>query len=386
MSRLTNTRFKRLLIYLLPACLFFGLLEGGARCVEGWRPPYQDEVGLGFSEENRIYQAHPDHLDLRITAPEKAGRIFPEMTFKATKPADSYRIFFLGGSSVHFLQEQASYFKSLLEPHLPAGFHTLEVICAGGHAYGSHRLIPAAREIQQYQPDLLLLYCGHNEFEELEQQHYARLETAPLQHLLNTSAGYRCLRDRAADFQMWRLRRRHQKFIEAGKSKPWRLSLTSKEIEARMQQFDNNLRHILKSCQTADIPVFIGIPATNYWRPRLAEKKDATAYAPVFTAFQQGRYQEGLRRARQVLAKANRRQASIREQEILRTLAEAFACPLVDVEAQISAAEPHGVPGETLMRDECHLTEAGNRLLFDAYAEAVRRYWKKIPPPRPDSE
>ncbi|NLV40506.1 MAG: hypothetical protein GXY15_04670 [Candidatus Hydrogenedentes bacterium] len=47
--------------------------------------------------------------------------------------------------------------------------------------------------------------------------------------------------------------------------------------------------------------------------------------------------------------------------------------PLADVEAAVTAAEPHGVPGETLFNDHCHLNPAGNALLARTYEKEILR-------------
>ena len=47
--------------------------------------------------------------------------------------------------------------------------------------------------------------------------------------------------------------------------------------------------------------------------------------------------------------------------------------PLADVEAAVIAAEPHGVPGETLFNDHCHLNPAGNALLVRVYEKEILR-------------
>ncbi|HRZ16716.1 MAG TPA: SGNH/GDSL hydrolase family protein, partial [Candidatus Hydrogenedentes bacterium] len=68
-----------------------------------------------------------------------------------------------------------------------------------------------------------------------------------------------------------------------------------------------------------------------------------------------------------------RHQSSDLENAILRELAAENGVPLADVEAAVIAAEPHGVPGETLFNDHCHLNPAGNALLVRVYEKEILR-------------
>lgn len=102
---------------------------------------------------------------------------FVRQRFLRDKPAGVFRIVAFGGSSVNYLEPE---FKEL-ERDLSAEFDQfdqIEIINCGGLAYGSHRLALVMREMLEYQPDLILLYSGHNEFEEIEQ-----LSLSGLKHL-----------------------------------------------------------------------------------------------------------------------------------------------------------------------------------------------------------
>ena len=61
--------------------------------------------------------------------------------------------------------------------------------------HGSHRLVLVAGEIINYAPDLVMVYSGHNEFEELQQLRLSGVEVSAAQRALSRSALYRLLRD-----------------------------------------------------------------------------------------------------------------------------------------------------------------------------------------------
>ena len=46
---------------------------------------------------------------------------------------------------------------------------------------------------------------------------------------------------------------------------------------------------------------------------------------------------------------------------------------LADVEEAVSRHEPHGIPGETLFADHCHLNDRGKDVWLDVYTAAVAR-------------
>ena len=54
-----------------------------------------------------------------------------------------------------------------------------EVVNCGGVSYASYRLVPILEEVlENYTPDLVILYTGQNEF--LEDRTYAHLKNLPL--------------------------------------------------------------------------------------------------------------------------------------------------------------------------------------------------------------
>jgi len=47
---------------------------------------------------------------------------------------------------------------------------------------------------------------------------------------------------------------------------------------------------------------------------------------------------------------------------------------LIEGEQLIMQAEPHGVPGETLMSDRCHITEEGRDIVIAEFERVIRRF------------
>lgn len=122
----------------------------------------------------------------RYEIPPTRQVYFRPESFPAAKSADEFRIFCLGGSTVQgrpFKIETS--FTTWLEISLNAAepARRWEVINCGGVSYASYRLLPILEEVLQYEPDLIIVYTGHNEF--LEARTFDHIEGRG--ELLNTS-------------------------------------------------------------------------------------------------------------------------------------------------------------------------------------------------------
>ncbi len=105
---------------------------------------------------------------------------FRSQSFAAIKSPKTFRIFCLGGSTVQGrpYSVQTS-FTTWLEFDLQAADpdREFEVINCGGISYASYRLVPILQELLDYEPDLLIICTGHNEF--LEDRTYEKLKKTP---------------------------------------------------------------------------------------------------------------------------------------------------------------------------------------------------------------
>ncbi len=365
--------WKRTLAYsLLPAVLLLGGLETAARVIEIWVPPRIVDYGLGFNPGSRLFVPDDSEPGMMRTNPQKPElTIFVPQRFAMPKPQKTFRIVALGGSSIQYLGN-FHYLWTRMEPRLKEGM-ALEFINAGGSSYGSHRLVPWAAEMLGYEPDLVLLYTGNNEFEELHQLQLAQVERVWLQERIYQLAFFRFLRDRTAWFQIRQLQSAHNRQIlardnlDTPRSRPDIAQLPHGEIIERMEKFRANLATIITLCQANDVPVVIGTVPSNLIRPELYSGTGYEEYEPVRELFAAGAYIKGAQLARRVLQDIIHHQATDRENTAIRSLAKEFGIPLADVEAAIVEAEPHHVPGETLFHDHCHLNEEGKKIQMEVY-------------------
>ncbi len=361
---------KTVLYSLLPLILLLVLLESAGRLIEVVAPPLPTDFGWGFDVESRVFVPSEAEPHVYITDPSKEIS-FPELFFEMPKPPNEYRIFMLGGSSVYNL---ANHFGTTAARLTSAtrGKHEFKFLTAGGNAYGTHRLASVAAEIMDYEPDLVLVYSGHNEFEELEQLQLVRLDTLALQRVLYWSAFCRVIRDRVASIQIFQARREHNRAILDHSYADWRSGAahvySPEEVRERIEAYQNNLSIIITLCWNNGVPIILGTVPSNLWQPDLPEDY---MVEHMRSLYDNGAFKQGLDYVRPILRTIGRHQASDAENDVIRALARTFSLPLADVEAAVIKAEPNGVPGETLFRDRCHLNTAGNAILMSTFEKAI---------------
>ena len=152
---------------------FFVVLEV-ALGLFGVRPVLDDaDPFVGFSSYVPLYveRSAPDGPQM-VTAPNKFTW-FNEQQFAKRKPPGAFRIFCLGGSTTYGRPYDdttsfAGWLRELLAETAPDG--DWEVVNAGGISYASYRVATLMEELRDYDPDLFVVYTGHNEF--LEQRTY----------------------------------------------------------------------------------------------------------------------------------------------------------------------------------------------------------------------
>lgn len=180
--------WQALLLPVLAILIFFALLEGGL-ALFGVQPALQNEDPfVGFASNAPLFVSSPgvDGQKLLTTATNKKD-FFNRQSFAQQKAPNTYRIFTLGGSTTYGRPyDDSTSFSGWLRELLPAADQSKswEVINAGGISYASYRVAKLMEELIQYQPDLFIIYTGHNEF--LEERTYREIKEMP--PLLRTTA------------------------------------------------------------------------------------------------------------------------------------------------------------------------------------------------------
>lgn len=155
---------------LMPLLLF----EAGLRLLDWGRPAAQPDPFAGFSRNFPLFERQGDvYRTARAREPFIAAQEFP-----VAKPAGGFRAFCFGGSTVYghpYLGDTA--FPKWLELEMAGRDpgRPRQVVNCGGVSYASYRIVPMVKEVLRYQPDLIILATGHNEF--LEDRTYHELKT-----------------------------------------------------------------------------------------------------------------------------------------------------------------------------------------------------------------
>jgi len=378
---------------------------------------------IGFSTSARIFQASADGRFFETTQ-QAAAQSFNHQKFLRRKPPNGLRIFAIGGSSVYGYPWGASVaFTQLLGEGLSAltPERVFEAVNVGGMSYASHRLRIVVAEILDYEPDLIVLYGGHNEF--VESQFYAdfleRNEALdPMRALLGRSRLYSAARRLAArlagggddgpDARGRDLARRSTgELLGLRAIRQEADRVTDSERAVALDRFEANVEAILESAAKRGVGVVLCTVASNLrdWQPnqslhavsasesdredaerllqegrRLLERdhfaqarsalEAARSRSPGFAAihFDLGRAYEGerrledaaqsYRRARDLDAQPARASSELNAR--IRTLASAHQAILVDVEKAIAEQATGGLVGFEWIEDYVHPSRRGH--------------------------
>lgn len=417
-------KWKLPILSLITLVLFFLIVElllwfAGVSTLMSERDPF-----LGFSRQVRAFQLDRER-GLYLTPQRAVLHSFNYQEFKLDKPENGFRIFVLGGSSAYGFPWGARVaFPYLLEEGLKASFpdRFIEVINASAMSYGSHRLRILIREILDYEPDLIIIYSGHNEF--VERRFYRDLLKRPEEldrvrlllhrwrlYSLMTRA-YRKVSGKderqkgGADAE----KRTMGELLGLDVSREHSVDVTDAEKAEAHRSFEENLNDILDQAERVQLPVIVCTVPSNLsgWRPNqsiftpdvsfddrrkvqhlleeahnaLDENDAASAVeklshacslAPSYaeTQFLLGKAYEEIDRfedakkafirARDADAKPTRADSAING--IIRSCDSRKNVLLVDIEENFAEASPHGLTGFDLIQDYVHPNEEGHSLI-----------------------
>lgn len=401
-TRLEIPRHRRALYGLILIGLALLLVEGAARGVEQVVGRHDIDPGLGFDGPFPVFVDAPGQPGVLHPNPALAGENY-QPPFAARPAEGTQRVAWFGASSV-----------VNLTPLLPGWEASLpgpvEAIDAGVGGIGSLRVVHALSGTEALAPDVVVLYLGHNELLD-EAYHPLAVSGLGLQvhRALGRSAFVRVVRwARAA----WLARGIEAEIAEGGDGGlpgvlPTPQPLT-RDFDAPpdpslrrgrpeldeapdivlpvLARYELNLRAAVRLAKARGATPILGTVSSNLaWLLeddalddlRIDFEVDrepwaAARIAEARAARDAGRHAEAVDLLEQVLVAASyRMQASRLEEAIVRRVAEEEGVAWVDVRAAVEAAEPHGLPGETLHFDHCHLDDEGNRVLLEAFRPVV---------------
>ncbi|MBT4013456.1 MAG: hypothetical protein HN617_00375 [Planctomycetaceae bacterium] len=332
-------------------------------------------------------------------------RYFQKASFAKTKTDDTFRIFCLGGSTVQgrpFAVETSftSWLKLQLEVADPT--RKWEVVNCGGISYASYRLLPILTEVMNYEPDLVVIYTGHNEF--LEDRTYAHLRDPARWQSISQQA-VRNIRTIHLAREMWHKitgdsvsTQKASLAAEVETILDHRAGLESYQRDRTWQanvieHFKSNIHKMIEICDSKRVPLYLCNPASNI-RDCLPFKSAPTSGLDQATirAIQQTKsvhrlmqldphnaatlYQAGLLlldngagvAARDVLLRAKDEDICPLRiltvmNEFLVSVPSSQALQVIDVQEYFAEQSPVQIPGDNLFLDHVHPTIRGHQLI-----------------------
>ncbi len=416
-------------ITLLFPVAFFVCLEIGLRVFN-----YGPDLSLfkRFTIRGQVYYRMNPEVKFRYFGTSHFTPSTSPQYFKVPKPHGVYRIFCLGGSTTagfpyYFNGSFPFYLQDRLKAMAPQ--RNVEVINLGMTATNSFTTLDIAKELPAYEPDLILVYDGHNEFYGAlgvaSQQSVGALRFVTLSHLrLIHLRSFVLLRDMIQKIlgvfvsskdevsrgtMMEALA--HDRYVPSG----------SPSYTVAYESFRDNLVDLREFCRSAGIPLILGTQVSNlrhqapfvsnhypeltpqqralfdqsYNDGRICQSSSnldsAISYFQSAAVFDSS-YADAHYRLAQCLENKGRKREALLEytyardkdelrfrmdsrfNDLVRTMDDHGNCFVADVEAAFMQLSPDSLVGHNLIADHLHPTAWGHFVLAKVYAQVMQHH------------
>ena len=329
------------------------------------------------------------------------------------KPQGTFRIFVLGESAAMGDPDPAYAFSRYLEVMLRERFPAMkfEIVNTGSVAINSHVLLPIARDLAHYRPDVFIIYSGNNEVVGPYGPGTALTASGMNLEVIRSSIFFRATRIGQLVTKLGTQKKEWggmEMFLDK------QLPASSPLMKPTYSNFESNLRDTVAAARNSGATVLVSTVATNLkdcgpfasmhrdglsqadlaaWSQLVQEGGDlenSKSYDAALQAYRsaaridgqyaelefriartlwkQGDYQgakEHYLRARDLDSLRFRADSEINS--INRSVASSVSgVKLMDAEAILSQESPNGIIGNELLYDHVHLTPRGNYLLARA--------------------
>jgi tetratricopeptide (TPR) repeat protein len=400
--------------------LFLVLLEG-ALALAGVRVPRY----AGFQDDGAYWI--PCQVE---SQPPGFDRVFPRNyrqapetlpLFLRDKPANGWRVFVLGESSVKGLPYEVGCFTDWLRLRARAMLpgRTVEVVNAGNVGWHATDIRNLAQECLEHQPDLLVWMVGHNEFV----PHNVLTLRDELEHPL-----HHALRDAVSKLRAARWLGRYLPALRTQRQAVFdQLQQDERpcfgpELPLLKQRFRETTAGVVADAQAAGVPIILCTMVRNLREspPSYSSFSDATRADPARRARWDAAYVAGLNALRaknadgalaaldearaidevpgklyyaygQAFALAGR-EAPAREafaqalehdpspmraqawaEQVIRDVAQETGTPLADLQTAFDSASKLGVAGSELIFDNCHPNLPGHELIASILLDLIEK-------------
>jgi tetratricopeptide (TPR) repeat protein len=365
------------------------------------------EVALricGYGGDLRLFISAPEEVsDYYRCNPDIGKRYFyqqftiptpPKDLFLKEKPENGYRIFVLGGSTTAgFPYGNNLMFSRILWRRLQDTFpeKRIEVVNTAMAAVNSYTMLDFIDEILEYEPDLILIYAGHNEF-------YGALGVASLESLGQSRLFIKIY----LKMQHLRLFRLLRAFISNVKAIFQRnhveqsedltatlmerivseqvIPLGSELYERGKEQFRCNMEEILQKADEANVSVMLSELVSNVGAQEPFQSVQSDTFPPAKQVYEQAQQVEArgdYNKARELYLRAKdldalRFRATEEFNNIICELASKYRVPVVPMKRIFEEHSSHDIIGNKLMIDHLHPNVDGYFLMADGFYQTLR--------------
>ena len=274
-----TTIFKIISVVVVPLVIFLtleiGLYLAGVENIYESEDPY-----LGFEKISPLFQRQEETQtggESKFVTQKNKLAWFNNQEFKAEKPKNGFRIFCFGGSTTagrpyNSTTAFSNWLRLSLQKIVPTKY--FEVVNVGGISYASYRIVLLIQEMLNYQPDLFIVYTGHNEF--LEDRTYGEIKyrsplITKLDANLNKLRTYSLLKKIWQNLQNKQIEGAQEKFRMTGEVKtildysfgPDRYHRDVEKARTICEHFQYNLERMVAIADQYNIPIIFIVPAAN---------------------------------------------------------------------------------------------------------------------------
>jgi len=167
---------KKIAFSLIPLFALFAVAETGLWLANAGTANHTSDPYVGFAAEIPLFVEVEESGQRMMRTASNKRDFFNDQIFPAEKSPGTRRIFCMGGSTTYGrpyrdVTSFCAWLRASLELLAPQS--KWEVINAGGISYASYRVAALMEELTKYEPDLFIVYTGHNEF--LEERTYGSM-------------------------------------------------------------------------------------------------------------------------------------------------------------------------------------------------------------------
>ncbi|HID38535.1 MAG TPA: tetratricopeptide repeat protein, partial [Calditrichaeota bacterium] len=311
--------------------------------------------------------------------------------FLKEKPANGFRIFVMGGSTTAgYPFSYNLMFSRIIHLYLKKIFPEkyIEVINTATSAINSYTLLDFTDEILEYEPDLVLIYTGHNEY-------YGALGVASAE----TVARYPFLT------RLYLKLKNYKTFLFIRDALGWLRSMgetdanqpsatlmerlvseqtipyKSEIYKAGVRQFHDNLRDIVEKFREENVPVILSELVSNvagippFVSTKAGDRMTADSLYGLAKKLENERKFE---KAVRYFYKAKdldglRFRAPEEFNEVIHQLGGIYGLPVVPMKRYFREASMHGIPGDNLFMEHLHPNIHGYFIMAQAFLETMKK-------------